>query len=289
MLRIRACAKINLGLEILGRRHDGYHEIITILQEVNLWDELTIGHGGDLTMTCNQSELIGDGNLILRAAQLLRQMAGRPHGAAIHLQKNIPVAAGLGGGSADAAATLVGLNMFWELRLDLDQLAVLACQLGADVPFFLRGGTQLATGIGDVCTPLPTPDLWVVITVVPTKHSDKTRRLYSSLTPDDWSDGLGVRYIAEVIESGQAVDDLELPSGFRRLSLALEPRIGGALDALRRAGAAGSLCGAGPSVISLHPTAEDAQRVASLVERQGFRVLVARTVSAAGERRRAFP
>lgn len=157
-LLLEARAKINLGLEVLGVRRDGYHEIRTLMQSVRLSDRIEIvpARKGRLVVRAPGSGLpVGEGNLVYRAAALLRDLADPAAGARITLWKRIPVGAGLGGGSSDAAATLAGLNRIWRLGLKVSELEDLGARLGADVPFFLRGGTQLAEGIGERLTRLP--------------------------------------------------------------------------------------------------------------------------------------
>lgn len=148
MLRARACAKINLYLAVLGRLPDGYHDIETVFQSVDLYDELGFERAEDIEVSCSIPELCGQGNLAHVAAEQLRAAAGVTFGARIHIEKQIPVAAGLAGGSADAAAALVGLNGLWRLGLSADALAGIAARIGADVPFCLVGGTAFGTGSG---------------------------------------------------------------------------------------------------------------------------------------------
>jgi 4-diphosphocytidyl-2-C-methyl-D-erythritol kinase len=156
-LSIEARAKINLGLEVIRRRSDGYHEIRSLMQTVGLADrlDLTLDREGALLLRCPGTNLPeGSGNLVLRAAELLRGRTGCGLGARIRLQKRIPIGAGLGGGSSNAAATLVALNRMWRLRLRRCELESLGAELGSDVPFFIRGGTQLAAGRGEKLRPL---------------------------------------------------------------------------------------------------------------------------------------
>lgn len=279
MLTVLARAKVNLGLEILGRRSNGYHEIVTILQEIDLADRLEFQEASELALASNRPDLADDPeNLVLRAARSLRAAAGVTGGARIFLEKSIPVAAGLGGGSSDAAATLVALNRLWQIDWPLTQLEELARGIGTDVAFFLRGGTQLATGLGDELTSLPTPPLWVVVVSTRTSYPDKTRRLYRALQPEDWSDGTRVARIASALRAGETISDRRLPSGFSRVARALIPSVGEAIAALDRAGGVASLCGAGPSVISLHDDANSAKRVAEGLRGDGFDVFVSATV-----------
>ena len=139
MILLRAPAKLNLYLRVIGKRPDGYHEIETLFERIDLADELTLeAHPDQLLLTCDDPTLsCGEDNLVLNAARLLRQVSGTMQGARIHLIKRIPIAAGLGGGSSDAAATLVGLNQLWGLGLEPGRLQELGASLGSDVPFFL--------------------------------------------------------------------------------------------------------------------------------------------------------
>ena len=156
-LRLAAPAKINLALDILGKRQDGFHEVAMIMQSVDLHDtvELTLC-GSGISLACDSKELPCDqGNLAFRAAELLAQLCGVKQGVHIGLTKRIPLAAGLAGGSSDAAAVLRGLNVLWKLSLTPHDLEKMAARLGSDVPFCLWGGTALATGRGEILTPLP--------------------------------------------------------------------------------------------------------------------------------------
>ncbi len=152
---VRAPAKVNLYLEVLGRRPDGYHEVRTIMQAVSLYDELsfTVREDGQISLEAEGEGLPGpDENLVVRAARLLRERTGCALGVSMTLRKGIPIAAGLGGGSSDCAAALRTLNQLWGLGLPADELERLAAELGSDVPFFIRGGTSLCEGRGErVC------------------------------------------------------------------------------------------------------------------------------------------
>ncbi|MDO9066452.1 MAG: 4-(cytidine 5'-diphospho)-2-C-methyl-D-erythritol kinase, partial [Chloroflexota bacterium] len=163
-----APAKINLTLEALGRYPDGYHEIVSILQTIDLCDTLTVESSSHLHLAAPGLDCDESDNLVLKAAQLLREATGCSLGAEMLLTKHIPAASGLGGGSSDAATALVALNQLWELGLGSEALADLAARLGSDVPFFLGGATALARGRGERLEPLPPQTgLWVVLTVPP--------------------------------------------------------------------------------------------------------------------------
>ena len=150
-MKLRAYAKINIGLAILGKRSDGYHDLETIFHEIDCFDELEFEQHDKVAMTADSILIPTDeSNLCLSAANLLQKEKRIQQGVMIHLKKNIPISAGLGGGSSDAAAVLRGLNSFWKLKLTKDQLRTLAVTIGSDVPFFIDGGTACATGRGEI-------------------------------------------------------------------------------------------------------------------------------------------
>ena len=156
---VTAPAKINLHLEVLGLRADGFHELAMVMQSIDLQDQLHCENtsDGSISLRCDASELsCGEDNLIVRAARLLRERSGFSElGARMHLRKRIPIGAGLAGGSSDGAAALVALNELWGLGLDSRQLERLAAELGSDMPFCVAGGTQLCFGRGEQLEPLP--------------------------------------------------------------------------------------------------------------------------------------
>lgn len=167
---LRSHAKINLYLDVLRRRRDGYHNIETIFQTVSLCDELSFqdSRTGCVTLACSRPDLeTGDGNLVCRAAALLRRETGCDRGAAIHLEKNVPIAAGLAGGSGNAAAALIGLNTLWGLGLSDARLQELALELGSDVPYCLTGGLMAGTLRGEKLAPLHAPHPWWYVLVHP--------------------------------------------------------------------------------------------------------------------------
>ena len=156
MIALEAFAKVNRSLVVLGRRPDGYHEIDTLFQTIDLSDEIRFEEDRSLSLSAGGIDLPEGGeNLVVRAAHALSEHAGVVRGARIRLWKRIPVGAGLGGGSADAAATLLGLNALWRLERSADDLCAIAATVGSDVPFFLHGGRARGTGRGERIEPLP--------------------------------------------------------------------------------------------------------------------------------------
>ncbi|MEG3080318.1 4-(cytidine 5'-diphospho)-2-C-methyl-D-erythritol kinase [Halomonas sp. 5021] len=164
-LTLPAPAKLNRLLHITGRREDGYHRLQTLFQIIDLCDQLTITSRDDgvIQLTSRMPGIAADDNLIVRAAQLLQKVSGTRLGATLTLDKTLPMGGGLGGGSSDAATTLVGLNTIWQLGFSLDELAALGLQLGADVPVFVHGHTAWAEGVGEQLTPVGLDTPWFVI------------------------------------------------------------------------------------------------------------------------------
>ncbi|GBD36542.1 4-diphosphocytidyl-2-C-methyl-D-erythritol kinase [bacterium HR36] len=203
-------AKVNWFLEILGKREDGYHEIITFMVAVGLYDRLTVlsASNADIRLEIKEGERISDAegknvklsagpdNLVWRAADLLRQETGCNRGAWLILEKHIPIGAGLGGGSSDAAATLLLLNRYWELNLPLSELECLAARLGSDVPFFLNGAAAWCRGRGELVTPWPIDKSWWLVLLVPA-WPVSTARVYARVSvpavarqPESFADAL---------------------------------------------------------------------------------------------------
>lgn len=167
-MTVQAYAKINLGLRILRKREDGYHDIETVFHRIDIADELVFEPSTTVTMESTDPSLpVNEENLCLRAARLLQSECAPVRGAHIRLTKRIPAGAGLGGGSADAAATLLGLNAFWQLRLSDAMLSVLALRVGSDVPYFLKNGSASASGRGEFLDYFDLDLPYAIVTVVP--------------------------------------------------------------------------------------------------------------------------
>ncbi len=273
---VRAPAKINWTLEVLGRRDDGYHEVATVLQTISIWDELAVQPASSLQMETVDGPSFGADDLVLRAARLL--LSGR--GARFRLIKRIPVGAGLGGGSSDAAATLRALCSLLRLPLCEEELLRLAASLGSDVPFFLVGGTALATGRGEVLSPLPdAPQIWLVLLVPPLTVPGKTAEMYRHLPPSQYSDGSFTRqFVRKLVEEG-AIEESLMHNAFESVAYALLPELARYRRALFEAGARRvHLAGSGPALFALAASALEAEAIASRLRAAGLRALVARTV-----------
>jgi len=268
IIKLPAFAKINLGLKVLGRRADGYHEIRTVFQTISLHDGLTFEAKGDgsLELACTDPSIPTDeSNLVIRAAVALRERYGASRGARVTLEKNVPAGGGLGGGSSDAAVTLLTLSYLWNLKTDTRELSELGARLGADVPFFLAGGTALGTGTGTDIEPLgdsPKRHLVVVTPAVHVSTADAYKALGApALTKDDALVNLSVsRTEADFRDSLCDV----MSNDFEAVVVRLHPEIGRARDALSGAGAeCAALSGSGSSVYGVFESELEAGRAAA--------------------------
>ena len=279
-----AYAKLNLTLEVLGRRDDGYHEVRTILQTIDLADRLEILTSPDLIVECDQLSLSGEANLVWRAAVSLAQRANVEPKAHIRIQKHIPIGMGLGGGSSDAAAALLGLNRLWDLQLDNEELTEVAAELGSDVPFFLMGGTALAQGRGERVGALP-PLPYLPLTLVCPDISvpNKTATMYSRLTPAHYSDGGITRRMVEILAGGQFVSE-SVPDLIYNVFEEVAPQVFpdfGWLHQEVSALAPGRfhLSGSGPALFALHSSETEYQRVARALNPYPVDVYLVNTVT----------
>jgi 4-diphosphocytidyl-2-C-methyl-D-erythritol kinase len=189
MLRVPAFAKINLCLHVMGKRPDGYHELRTIFQAISLHDTLDISIERTSTlsvqfMTCNVPELQSEENLVMRAIRAISPEIGFYGNVSVHLEKRIPVARGLGGGSSDAAAALIGMLRLTNMELPLPRLMEIAAGLGADVPFFLFGGRALAVNRGDEIYPLPDLPKRAILVVSPKGIGVSTKEAYEWISAE---------------------------------------------------------------------------------------------------------
>ena len=260
-MRIEARAKINWTLDITGRRADGYHLMDMLMQPVTLYDTVTLAPADELSLTCGGSPLLpaDEKHLALRAARALQAHTGCSLGAAIHVEKRIPVGAGMGGGSADAAAVLAGLNRLWQTGLSQEELEAVGLTLGADVPFCLRGGLTRTTGIGEVMQALPCGKCWSLVVIQPCEGLS-TKEIFTAYhegvvdaRPDNDA-------AAAALADGdaQALADA-MANVMQPVSLLRRPAIGEAIAALRAHGAfAAQMTGSGSAVIGAFESPEAA-------------------------------
>jgi len=261
ILELIAPAKLNLALEITGRRPDGYHDIVSVMQSLDLCDRVRVSEALVLELSIEGDELRGvprEGprNLAFAAAQALAEAAGNPVlGAHIELEKHIPVGMGLGGGSTDAAAVLRGLNRLWRLGFSVGQLCEVGSRVGSDVPFCVEAGSALVTGLGERVEALPDGlSLPLTVFVPEVEVEDKTRRMYAMVGPADYSDGHKTRVLAESLRRGLPLASTDLVNVFDvHVRATVEPA-GKAMALCRDAGLAVFACGSGPGFFSLMPS-----------------------------------
>jgi 4-diphosphocytidyl-2-C-methyl-D-erythritol kinase len=264
-LCLKAPAKINLFLKVLNRRPDGYHEIESVMMKIALHDRLHFSRQGEgISLTCPGSKVsAGPENLVYRAAKAFISAAGKIPGVKIVLEKNIPVAAGLGGGSSDAAATLHGLNRLLGTNLELNRLLDIGLDLGADVPFFVHHyNSALATGIGECLQEIePLPDCWIVL--VNPGFSLSTKWAYENFPLTSCAN----QYIFARVRNGSSDSQVitpglieELGNDLETVSVSRYPEIEEIKRELKRTGAGTALMsGSGPTVFGLFSSKEDAQ------------------------------
>jgi 4-diphosphocytidyl-2-C-methyl-D-erythritol kinase len=261
---VKAPAKVNLFLEVLARRPDGYHEIATLMVAVSLYDTLVVQEesSGAIHLRCDVPELpSGPANLVYRAAQLLRQQTGCRRGARIHLEKRIPLAAGLAGGSTDAAAVLDGLNRLWGLGLATPELAQLGAEIGSDVPFFFAAPAAWCTGRGEVVLPVPLDrplDLVLACPAVGLSTAEVYRHLTVPVSPQSGDSIRQAVARGDVEEIGR-----QLHNRLQETAVRLRPGIAAVLEQLQALGPAGQMMsGSGTSLFALCRSPEEAGTLA---------------------------
>ncbi len=270
----KAYAKINLYLSVKGKRADGYHELDTVMQSISLYDEVSVElTEGEITVTCDKGELAGEENIAYKACRSFITATGKQLGAKIHINKNIPVAAGLGGGSADAAAVLLLLNRMTGNPLSEAELANIAAGLGADVPFFLVGGTATAKGIGEIITRINTPTLHYVLIKEGEKQS--TGKMYALL--DTINSSANVKS-ADIVEAIKCEDLLKIAKGVYNsfeacwdMENMLAPFKGYNFEAA-------FLSGSGPTVCALFADKKTAELCAKELQSKGYNAFYAKSM-----------
>lgn len=274
MIRLKAMAKINLGLDVLRRRPDGYHEVKMIMQSVDLHDDLVLEETEEsgICLTCDKEEVPTDGtNLICRAAALLMQEKQVKRGVRIHLTKRIPMAAGMAGGSTDAAAAMKGINEMFRLGYTEQELMERAVKIGADVPYCIMGGTALSEGIGEILTPLPDMPYCHILIAKP-DIDVSTAFVYSHLQADQLTvhpdiDGMTGALKAQSLEGimerlGNVLETVTIPT---------YPIIDQIKENMRQSGAKGVLMsGSGPTVFGIYTSLEQAEEALRRMEDSGL-------------------
>jgi 4-diphosphocytidyl-2-C-methyl-D-erythritol kinase len=279
-LSLAAYAKVNLSLEILGRRPDGFHEIVSVTQLISLADRVDVRPAATLAVDMVPPLVDPAENLATRAAEALAIATGHTPTARVTVRKQVPLAAGLGGGSSDAAATLRLLDHFWGTRLGASQLARIAAALGSDVPLFLGGATSLVRGRGEIVEALrPAPPFWLLLVCPGGAPAEKTRALYGSLTPEEYGDGTSAGALAAWLASGRSVVDATLVNSFDVAATRVYPGFAALRSRLGQAiGRPVQLTGAGPTLFATFQHGAEARQAARRVAGFGLPTIVARSI-----------
>ncbi|HEY32734.1 MAG TPA: 4-(cytidine 5'-diphospho)-2-C-methyl-D-erythritol kinase [Dehalococcoidia bacterium] len=282
MLTIHAPAKLNLTLEVLGKGADGYHEIRSVVQAIDMCDTLRFQENSQTVFLSSMPGWIVEESLVSKATTLLRDVTGCITGASIEVDKRIPLLSGLGGDSSDAAAVLLGLNRLWELDLSQEKLLGLAPELGSDVAFFLHGGTALMEGRGDVVIPLPPlSETWIVLAVpaVP-REPGKTARAYAGLKESDYTDGRYANRVTDVLRTGGRLEPAMLFNVFERTIFNSHPGISECRQKMMTADADNiHLAGSGPALFTLAGDGAMAEGLYSRLRQQGMEIYLVKTLA----------
>lgn len=272
-MRLQAFAKINLGLDVLGKREDGYHEVRMIMQTIRMYDQLDMRKSVEpgIYLTTNKKYIpVDENNLVWRAAKLMMDTCGIMEGVSIHLHKVIPVAAGMAGGSSDAAATLVGMNRLFHCGLSKEKLMELGVQIGADVPYCVLRGTALAEGIGEKLTVLPPmPDCWILIgkpgISVSTKYVYTTLDLNTDTVHPD-IDGM-----KKALEDGNLYGITErMGNVLQDVTIPAYPEVERIKEQMKALGAVNAMMsGSGPTVFGIFDNEEKAQKACQKLRESG--------------------
>ena len=276
---VKAFAKLNLCLEVLGRRSDGYHEIRTVMQTIDLADDVEIAPFDSLRVRCGDPDLEGGNNLAWKAAVEMADSCGRLPLVDISITKRIPVGMGLGGGSSDAAAVVLALNRLWRLEYPTMKLAEIAARLGSDVPFFVYGGAALASGRGHLIDPLPTRSGLGATLVCPAHEVEaKTAAMYGKLTQQCFSDGGITHRVVQGIMMGQFSPDL-FYNAFEDVAVREFTQLEEIRASIERTtGRRPHLTGAGPGLFLFPSTPQEKDLVARALQPWGAGAYFVRTL-----------
>lgn len=273
-VKIKAMAKVNLGLDVLRRRENGYHDVKMVMQTVDLYDEIIVKkeEGEQISITTNAGELpLNEDNLIYKAAKLIFDKAGKAYGVSIHLDKNIPIAAGMAGGSTDAAATLLALNELFGFGFNKEELAGIGVKIGADVPYCIYGGTCLSEGIGEILTKLPdAPDCFIVIAKPPIGVS--TKYVYENLHIETVSEHPDMDGMVEAIRSGSLMGVTDkMGNVLETVTIKKYPEIATMKNCLLENGAENALMsGSGPTVFGIFTKKDTADKALEELKKTGL-------------------
>ena len=272
-ITLKSRAKINLSIDVLGKRQDGYHLVEMIMQTIDLYDLIEINEkdNDQITIKSTSDEIPLDcNNLVYKAANLIKKTFNINKGVEIHIKKNIPVAAGMAGGSSNAAAALVGLNKLWNLNLSNQQLEKIGLKLGADVPFCINGGAVLASGIGEELTPIKGLTKDVCILVCKPDLFVSTKEVYECIDSKDIDKRPNNKFLIECLKNEDTRQLAEnMFNVLEGVTMDKHPVIQQIKDIMTNNRALGAMMsGSGPTVFGLYENKEDAYMCKSILENQ---------------------
>lgn len=278
---IRANAKINLSLDIIGKREDGYHLLEMVMQSIDLYDEVQLDEIEEgIVLDCDKNYIpLDNRNIAYKAAELLMRTFNLNKGVSVKISKNIPVAAGLAGGSTDAAAVLKGMNELFKLHLSEEELMALGLQLGADVPFCIKGGTCLCTGIGEKIEVLEPFSDQIVLLVKP-PFGVSTREAYGGFELDKIKKHVETRKLISAMDSKDlSLMNYHMRNLLENVILRKHPMVKNLKQSLMRLGAITSLMsGSGPTVYGLFDDLQKAKNAMVFFDKSGNEVILTKTI-----------
>ena len=272
-IKLKSRAKVNLSIDVLGKRQDGYHLVEMIMQTIDLYDLIEINEkdNDQITIKSTSDEIPLDcNNLVYKAANLIKKTFNINKGVEIHIKKNIPVAAGMAGGSSNAAAVLVGLNKLWNLNLSNQQLEKIGLKLGADVPFCINGGAVLALGIGEELTPIKGLTKDVCILVCKPDLFVSTKEVYECIDSKDIDKRPNNKFLIECLKNEDTRQLAEnMFNVLEGVTMDKHPVIQQIKDIMTNNRALGAMMsGSGPTVFGLYENREDAVKCKAILEKQ---------------------
>ena len=273
-MKVLAPAKVNLSLEVRGLLPNGYHEITSIMQTIDLCDILSFYPSSDIEITSDLANWRAQESLVSKAVELLRGKS--PRGVRIEVQKRIPLSSGLGGDSSDAAATLLALNSFWGLDLPGEELRALAIKLGSDVPFFIHKGTALVEGYGEKVTTLPGLGDYFFVLLFPDMPvgKEKTKRIYNLLSSEDYSDGSFTNQLLSLIKSGSKIESKDLFNALGKVAFSFFDGLEGYKMAFPKPEEV-QVAGSGPTLFTIEQDRSKAESITRNLKMRGFNVHLA--------------
>ena len=280
-LTLKSYGKINLALEVTNKRSDGYHNLFSVMQTIELHDKITFIESSEILVESDNESINKLGNIITKTINLLKDYSKTKKGISVYLEKKIPVSSGLGGGSSNAAVVLNVLNKLWDLKITPSTLQELSASIGSDVPFFMKGGTALIQDRGNNVLQLhKIRKLWILL--VPEKNlmSNKTQNVYNNLKASNFSDGSNTLKLKNTIEANQKISNSSMLNSLKEAAMDLFPNLEKTEATMIQSGAkAVHLSGSGPTLFATFQTKKSAEKVQHFLTMNNINSLLTSTVN----------